>query len=218
MRNSLLSLRLYGALLIAALLTLLLIISVPGRGVTRHTEARNTELDSLRARIERLQDAAREFAETYERDIAPIEHALLRYRTGDTMLVRRIATSIVRHARENRLDPHLLTGVLLVENPWLKPDTASFVGALGLMQVMPLHAGSWGCDSSDLVDVDTNICHGARILAWNVARTGDLDRALLRYNGCVRGTNTPDCHTYPDKVYRLVAHVRHQMVAAASAG
>jgi hypothetical protein len=23
---------------------------------------------------------------------------------------------------------------------------------------------------------------------------------LLRYNGCVRGTNTPDCHRYPDVV------------------
>jgi hypothetical protein len=28
--------------------------------------------------------------------------------------------------------------------------------------------------------------------------------ALLRYNGCVRGTNTPRCHTYPSKVKNFV--------------
>ena len=38
---------------------------------------------------------------------------------------------------------------------------------------------------------------------------GDERRALLAYNGCVRGTFTPDCHLYPDKVNRI----RRQIVA-----
>jgi hypothetical protein len=29
-------------------------------------------------------------------------------------------------------------------------------------------------------------------------------KALLRYNGCVHGTNTKDCHGYPDVVRREV--------------
>jgi hypothetical protein len=29
-------------------------------------------------------------------------------------------------------------------------------------------------------------------------------RALLGYNGCVSGTNTPDCRAYPEKVRRRV--------------
>jgi hypothetical protein len=33
-------------------------------------------------------------------------------------------------------------------------------------------------------------------------------RALLAYNGCVRGTNTPNCHTYPNKVRDLRERVR----------
>ena len=34
----------------------------------------------------------------------------------------------------------------------------------------------------------------------------DLHRALLRYNGCVTGSNTPNCHTYPS---RVLAYARH---------
>jgi hypothetical protein len=35
-------------------------------------------------------------------------------------------------------------------------------------------------------------------------RTRDYRTALLRYNGCVTGSNTPNCKTYPDKVKRFV--------------
>jgi hypothetical protein len=35
-------------------------------------------------------------------------------------------------------------------------------------------------------------------------RSRDYRTALLRYNGCVRGTNTPHCKNYPDKVKRYV--------------
>lgn len=127
-----------------------------------------------------------------------------------------LAFTLIREARDNNLSPDLLLGVLLVENPWLKADTVNWVGATGLMQVMPVHAGGWGCGSSDLTDVDANICHGARILAHYLNVTGgDLDRALLRYNGCVHGTNTPNCHTYPQHVY---ARGRIDEVALASYG
>jgi hypothetical protein len=30
----------------------------------------------------------------------------------------------------------------------------------------------------------------------------NMRKALLRYNGCVRGRNTRDCHLYDDKVLR----------------
>jgi hypothetical protein len=50
--------------------------------------------------------------------------------------------------------------------------------------------------------VDANICHGARIFAHYLGATnGDVDRALLRYNGCVTGSVTPNCHQYPSQVY-----------------
>jgi soluble lytic murein transglycosylase-like protein len=104
------------------------------------------------------------------------------------------------------IDPRLLLAVVTVENPWLEPDAMSSAGAVGLMQVMPFHAGEWGCSGEDLTDPDVNVCHGTRILADAIRRlNGDLERALLRYNGCVRGTNTPDCHLY---ARRVLEHAR----------
>lgn len=128
--------------------------------------------------------------------------ALLRKRTPDPDRANRVATALVREARRANIGATLLVGVLLTENPDLEPRATSSVGARGLMQVMPFHAGKWGCSSSDLFDIDANICHGVQILADNLKRSRNLPAALQRYNGCVRGTNTPDCHRYAGKVYR----------------
>ena len=132
---------------------------------------------------------------------------------GDRTLVRRISRAIVREARRQQVPPSLIAAVLVTENTTLKPEAKSSVGALGLMQVMPMHAGAALCGSSDLTDVDSNICHGTLILARNLRRTPTTRAALLRYNGCVRGTNTPDCHRYPSKVLARAGKVRQQILA-----
>ena len=123
-------------------------------------------------------------------------------RTKNRMLVNRIAAAIVKEGRKRNIGSSLLVGVILTENPWLDPRATSSVGARGLMQVMPFHAGKWGCGSRDLFDVESNICHGVAVLADNLDRARTLPQALLGYNGCVRGTNTPDCWKYPRIVYR----------------
>jgi len=129
--------------------------------------------------------------------------AMLRSRSSDANRADRIATALVREGKRSGIGATLLVGVLLTENPDLEPKATSSVGARGLMQVMPFHAGHWGCASSDLFDIESNICHGVRILADNLRHSRDLPAALLRYNGCVHGTNTPDCDRYAAKVYRL---------------
>jgi soluble lytic murein transglycosylase-like protein len=136
---------------------------------------------------------------------------------GDRMLVRRISRAVVREARRQQVPPSLIAAVLVTENTTLKPEAKSSVGALGLMQVMPMHAGAALCGSSDLTDVDSNICHGTLILARNLRRTPTTRAALLRYNGCVRGTNTPDCHRYPSKVLARAGKVREQILSSTSA-
>ena len=137
--------------------------------------------------------------------------------SADRALVRRISRAVVREARRQQVPPSLIAAVLVTENTTLKPAARSAVGALGLMQVMPIHAGAALCGSSDLTDVDSNICHGTLILARNLRRTNTTAAALLRYNGCVRGTNTPDCHRYPSKVLSRAGKVRQQILASTSA-
>ena len=136
---------------------------------------------------------------------------------GDRALVRRISRAVAREARRQQVPPSLIAAVLVTENTTLKPGARSSVGALGLMQVMPMHAGAALCGSSDLTDVDSNICHGTLILARNLRRTPTTTAALLRYNGCVRGTNTPDCHRYPSKVLARAGKVREQILSSTSA-
>jgi soluble lytic murein transglycosylase-like protein len=128
--------------------------------------------------------------------------AILRERTSDANRANRVAAALVREGRRANIGATLLVGVLLTENPELEPRATSSAGARGLMQVMPFHAGNWGCQSSDLFDIDANICHGVQILADNLKHSRNLPAALQRYNGCIRGTNTPDCHRYAGKVYR----------------
>jgi soluble lytic murein transglycosylase-like protein len=132
-------------------------------------------------------------------------------------LVRRISRAVVREAQRQRVPASLIAAVLVTENTTLKPEARSSVGALGLMQVMPIHAGAALCGSSDLTDVDSNICHGTMILARNLRRTPTTAAALLRYNGCVRGTNTPDCHRYPSKVLVRAGKVRQQILSSTGA-
>ena len=134
-------------------------------------------------------------------DEAYVSQVLSR-RTSDKPLVHRIAAALVKEGRRRNIGSQLLVGVLLTENPWLDPRARSSVGARGLMQVMPFHAGKWGCGSADLFDIDANICHGVAVLADNMDRSRSLRQALRGYNGCVRGTNTPDCWKYPGFVYK----------------
>lgn len=127
---------------------------------------------------------------------------ILRNYTRDPAKADRIASAIVAEGTKHRISPSLLVGVLLTENPWLDPRARSKVGARGLMQVMPFHSGKWGCGSRDLFDIEANICHGVHILEQNMKDESSLNRALLAYNGCVRGTNTPNCFTYPRHVLK----------------
>ena len=128
---------------------------------------------------------------------------VLRKFAKDDRIADRAATALVREAGKKNIDPVLLVGLMITENSAIDPLAKSNVGATGLMQVMPFHAGEWGCGSDNLVNVESNICHGVAILADYVRRSPkNLHKALLRYNGCVRGTNTPNCHTYSSKVYK----------------
>jgi soluble lytic murein transglycosylase-like protein len=133
-------------------------------------------------------------------------------RSADPAMANRVARAIVKEARELQLSPSLLAGVLLTENAKLEPRTVSRRGAIGLMQVMKFHAGVFDCDSDDLLQVEANICHGARVFASYLKRTKDVRSALLRYNGCIKSFASPSCKRYPSKVLQQAQQIRHQLL------
>ncbi|HET9730276.1 MAG TPA: transglycosylase SLT domain-containing protein, partial [Acidimicrobiia bacterium] len=136
-------------------------------------------------------------------------------RTGKVTLerARALADVAVREAYTRKIPPALVLGVMLTENDELKSSARSRVGAVGLMQVAPQPWQSLGRKFGTNEHTDsTNLKYGIYILGWVAQKAAGLveDRdaawrkALLRYNGCVNGRNTPDCHGYPDEVRRQV--------------
>ena len=137
----------------------------------------------------------------YVRHVFPIERALLR-RARDPWLARQAAWAIVAEAETRELSPALVAAVLMVENPWLVPDTTSFAGAVGWMQIMPVHVRADHPCGTDLTDGITSVCYGSTILRDYLGRALDkaIRESLNAYNGCVR---TPGCETYATKVVNL---------------
>lgn len=139
-----------------------------------------------------------------------------------------IAHFAVREAFLRGVPPAVIFGVMLTENAQFVSRARSNVGAVGLMQVYPR---VWRKElerifktTPDFEADSSNLRYGVFILEHylkprqrrvkgapppepqHVVATapGSLMKGLLRYNGCVRGTNTPRCHTYPNKVQRYV--------------
>jgi hypothetical protein len=173
-----------------------------------------TTTQARKPKPSRADSAALERAVTQEHAHWPLALALAR-RSGNPGIAEQAAAALVAEAERLRLSPSLLGAVLLIENTPLDPEAVSSQGAIGLMQVMPVHRGSYGC-SPDLVTIETNICHGARILKHMVRRTKSVPLALKRYNGCVRGRNTPRCYRYPVRVLRTASRLRREMLLIAA--
>jgi soluble lytic murein transglycosylase-like protein len=179
------------------------------------TPARTPSTTVRTPKIARVDSAALEFAVTARLAHEPLTRAIAR-RTRNPAMAERAAWAVTREAGRNRVSPSLLAAVLLIENRQLDSAAVSSQGAIGMMQVMPIHAGSYGCGSADLTSVDANICHGARILHLYLMRSRSVTVALRRYNGCVRGANTPRCSRYPVRVLQTAARLRRDILASAT--
>ena len=118
----------------------------------------------------------------------------------------------VREAYLRGIPPAVVFGVMLTENSRFVSKALSNVGAVGLMQVYPkvwlkVLQEKFG---ADLATDSTNLKYGVYILSTYIktdrgsAQAAAVNRGLLRYNGCVRGTNTPHCKNYPSKVATYV--------------
>lgn len=190
-----------------AMVVLLALCAAPFLPRTTRTRIEHAVYD-VRAELAAMERQAATLSESmdrdltrYVRDVEPIERALLR-RARDPWLARQAAWAVVLEAETRELSPALVAAVLQVENPWLVPDTTSYAGAVGWMQIMPMHVYDSHPCGTDLTDGPTSVCYGSAILRDYLGRA--LDRAIREglnaYNGCVR---TPGCSTYATKVVNL---------------
>ncbi len=150
----------------------------------------------------------------FETDRLAFVRDLLNTGRIDSTRAQSVATFAVREAYRRRLPPALIFGVLLTENRTFRSNARSSVGAVGLMQIVPrVWLPTLGkLFGRNLTRDETNIQYGIHILSHYLydsaeqVATADsaVVKGLLRYNGCVRGTNTRGCKSYPDKVRQMV--------------
>ncbi|MFL5606806.1 MAG: transglycosylase SLT domain-containing protein [Gemmatimonadaceae bacterium] len=140
---------------------------------------------------------------------------VMRLKQVDSARADSIAQYAVREAYVRGISPAIIFGVMLTENSRFVSKAQSNVGAVGLMQVYPkvwLTKEMTALFGRDLATDSTNVKYGVFILSHyfnpktkaGTTTARDWATALLRYNGCVKGTNTPRCHTYPSKVKSFV--------------
>ena len=148
----------------------------------------------------------------FERDRRAFAADLVKTGRMDQSRADSISFYAVRESYLNGIPPAVVFGVMLTENALFVSGAMSNVGAVGLMQVYPkvwLKALSDKL-GKDLATDSTNLKYGIYILSHYIksdsgkVTPSDLSKGLLHYNGCVNGSNTPNCHTYPTKVKSYV--------------
>ena len=87
--------------------------------------------------------------------------------------IDRIGDAVLRYGAKYRIEPELVTAVLLVESG-ARPWAVSPMGARGLMQIMPHMMRPMGM-VGNLSTIETNIEAGCIILADNIRRLGEAD-------------------------------------------
>lgn len=95
------------------------------------------------------------------------------------VLARRIANAVQRECMLTGQDPNLVLAIISVESDF-NPRAVSPVGAVGLMQVMPLWKKVFEVD--DLSEPETSIHAGVQILQHYQTLYDDLQLTLTAYN------------------------------------
>jgi soluble lytic murein transglycosylase-like protein len=102
-------------------------------------------------------------------------------------LAKKTAASVWRHSRAMKKNPDLVLAIIDIESTF-RQDVPSPVGALGLMQVMPVHQQTV-CHGYNLREIDDNIKCGTQVYSMYEAQYKDMKLALTVYN---RGPSAVD--------------------------
>lgn len=117
---------------------------------------------------------------------ALVEHLSRRYYVAASEIARIVGVAY-RAAPAAGLDPLLVLAVISVESRF-NPIAESLMGAKGLMQIIPKYHHAklrrYGGEEA-VLDPESNILVGTRILQEYVHRTGTLEAGLQFYNGAM---------------------------------
>lgn len=132
-------------------------------------------------------------AEVWMKDM---DNRLKRFIKNDSEKRLKILTAVHREASRFEIEPELVLSVMQVESAF-DEYAISWVGARGLMQIMPFWKKELGQPNANLMDIDTNIYFGCAILKTYLNREkGNIAPALARYNGSYGRMK------YPNKVFK----------------
>jgi soluble lytic murein transglycosylase-like protein len=115
-----------------------------------------------------------------------------------------ILKNVHREATRVGLQPELVLSVIQVESNF-DNYAISWVGARGLMQIMPFWLQEIGHPHDNLFDIKTNLRFGCTILSYYLeVEKGNLFRALGRYNGSLGKAR------YPNKVFNAMSNIWYE--------
>jgi len=155
-----------------------------------------TQVDTeLRNVLKQTINQADSFEDRFDAEVWLVDMSgrLQRFIKDDTRRLE-LLRAIHREATHAKLQPELVLSVIQIES-YFDHYALSYVGARGLMQVMPFWKKEIGRPDDNLMDIDTNLRYGCTILSYYLKKEkGDMIRALARYNGSLGKTK------YPEKV------------------
>jgi len=124
----------------------------------------------------------------------------------------KIARIIVKESVFNGINPVVVASLIGAESSY-RPTVKSYVGAIGLMQVMPFwkrykDIEIYGNRKGDLRDPEVNIMYGVAILKkYLKQKGGNINKALAAYNG------TAGKMKYPNKIKRHFSQIEKYLDA-----
>lgn len=176
-------------------LRLLLILCLPVLlSFSSTTTAQQVDAE-LRSLLKDTIDQADSFEDRFDAEVWLVDMSgrLQRFIKDDRKRLE-LLRAVHREASRANLQPELVLSVIQIES-YFDRYALSYVGARGLMQVMPFWKKEIGRPDDNLMDIDTNLRYGCTILSYYLKKEkGDMIRALARYNGSLGKTK------YPEKV------------------
>jgi len=156
--------------------------------------------DSLRQKLIAAINDNRSFKDKYAAEVWLTDMSLRMQRYVKHKDDRiKILTILHEEATRVNVAPELVLAVIQIESAFNR-YAISYVGARGLMQVMPFWLKEIGKPDENLFDIRTNLRMGCTILRHYLDREkNDKRKALARYNGSVGKRK------YPDKIFNALS-------------